>query len=1507
MEISPKRVFSGETPDIDIKKKKLKEQPKDTASKSGGETVKSPANPSFYSNYMGIHKTSFGKSVSSTKNEKLDYLKSLKTQDGKNIYEEGNENFAKILENDEAFEFFKTLFELKHDNGEKVCSDENIETLTEVSAMFCQEPKEKLELLDIINTEIKADDRLKDFLELFINEKDENGNYHYTFESTVGALFMAYICVPEDMPVSEVKSRYDAIIKADSETKEEKLDMNSLFELLLYNCAVNKDFDVKGNIEEIKKYNKSGLSTLVSASVLGLEKNEKEIFDRLMSYKNDDGQAIFNGEIMLDIARKNKNPEELFTSLDKLREMKNGKGEPLFENYTISRILSAGADVCKRAEALGDIKDEEVKKAVAGLYDIHELLKDDEKLQRVIKMFGQKDSEGHPILGVHFMDKTLRDDKEISERFIKYASELSNSGVRSYQINELIKKLSDEQCEKVIELGKIARDKDGSSAFAFNLPDVYVKDDETFSLAKKFYEKRTEKGDLLVSSFALRKIFDQGKDYAGRYIRGIELLESIGERPSGSNVESLIKEEETLKKAELFKGITGKNGKKQISIYDLEGFIKSDFKQAQRYAELLKMKTPEGDNIPLYTSVQKEIIEGSEKDFKTIIKYTPLLAGMKTKEGNKIFSDSQSLINCAKGGEEVYSRVKELTALTTDKGKALISSYSVPRLALASKEEWEKFKTVTETKNSLSESLFSSDGSIISLIESKNFDKELEKAKELSELRNPENPKERMLSDTGIVETAQKEGNYTEKLKEYAPKLFALKNAYGNSYITPINIHSYILTNDMSAEKLAHYVSKFLNAGHNGINGYSFSQNNVVKALEKGEEYCDEAIKYLKEISDKKTKYNVNYVDLGQFDNLLGQDIDDIKNYRVRLDKFDEFKDYPIESNLCHVAGKLASMQDEKLEEIFKLARYKDLDGEPFFNTNEVLTIAKTNTYNPNINSVKAISEFSDEDKANLQETINKICTIKKSLFEKPELYVNGTFDNPEDAKRQIDYMFSQHKGAMAILASNFDKETINNIMRQRTAHATEILDTLGSFNKEQTALLKRLINSTNQDGKPFMPAQKIQFIKILSAYSQNDFNTKDIEEMLNSGKVDIGKLELDLLKNIIRQTKISEDVLSKIPPEKIYAWNNPHLHLLVNDMSNDEYLRDFFVNSLTHNFDEYILDETNKCGQANKNTKEIFEKEGLNYQAWVKPNEDLAIDFVSRDKNAQAMLQISEQIQEDIEELRKTPAKKFIDKQLSKYIKEDKFTVPSNCQMSKSLLTEFTQNTIKQLSTVWERAQKNAGNENPEISAKAQNTLTILSHLNNSINDIAQTPDVNFSKNLDLTIKMWDRKPENDIFQGNYSTCCIAIGDFNSSAMPHYLTNTAYNFIEIKNNHTGKTIGNALCYLIKDGNGKTAFVIDNIEIDNKSKPSNEVGIEIRNKMAEYASKIAKEVTGRDDTPVYMSSHYNDVETSDLKEEKQHIEFLGDIDTEKIYMDLYNGWINSKSQLSAEANVLKLK
>ena len=149
-------------------------------------------------------------------------------------------------------------------------------------------------------------------------------------------------------------------------------------------------------------------------------------------------------------------------------------------------------------------------------------------------------------------------------------------------------------------------------------------------------------------------------------------------------------------------------------------------------------------------------------------------------------------------------------------------------------------------------------------------------------------------------------------------------------------------------------------------------------------------------------------------------------------------------------------------------------------------------------------------------------------------------------------------------------------------------------------------------------------------------------------------------------------------------------------------------------------------------------------------------------------------------------------------------------------------------------------------------------------------------------------------------------MGGGNGSAMPHFLLNTSYNMIELVDNSSGKTIGNALCYYIKGEDGKPAFIVDNIEINNAAKTTADVGIQIRTAITQYAVNISKNVTGTDDTPVYMSSHYNDVPYADLKKSHETISFLGEVDCDQIYMDLYDGWVE-KNRFTAKKELLKLK
>ncbi len=167
------------------------------------------------------------------------------------------------------------------------------------------------------------------------------------------------------------------------------------------------------------------------------------------------------------------------------------------------------------------------------------------------------------------------------------------------------------------------------------------------------------------------------------------------------------------------------------------------------------------------------------------------------------------------------------------------------------------------------------------------------------------------------------------------------------------------------------------------------------------------------------------------------------------------------------------------------------------------------------------------------------------------------------------------------------------------------------------------------------------------------------------------------------------------------------------------------------------------------------------------------------------------------------------------------------------------------------------------------------------------------------LTIKMIDRIPQKDLFQGNYSTCCIRVGEPNSIAMCDYLMNTAFNMIELVDNETGKTIGNALCYFVRDKKGNLLFVVDNIEINNSCKPSSNAGLELRNKIFEYASNVAKSVTGKD-TKIVMSKRYNDVPFNDLVVKYKKLQLLGKTESYRAYMDLFDGWVNARDFQNAD-------
>lgn len=548
-------------------------------------------------------------------------------------------------------------------------------------------------------------------------------------------------------------------------------------------------------------------------------------------------------------------------------------------------------------------------------------------------------------------------------------------------------------------------------------------------------------------------------------------------------------------------------------------------------------------------------------------------------------------------------------------------------------------------------------------------------------------------------------------------------------------------------------------------------------------------------------------------------------------------------------------------------------------------------------------------DKAYWETNMAKVEDLRNTVLGHPEYYVNGTYPTKADCDNAVNKFFDKHKVKLAELNSAMDKEGVNHLMRKRFEDAEEYLDTLNDFNVKDLDMLKKLCNSVNESGKPFMPTQKVEFIDLISAYKLNNLDMSKMQTMVENGKVNLPELQTDLFNDIMKKSGMSDEEIAKIPPEKLAAWDTKYSHLLAKE-ADDKAFIDIIKATNLDDFNRYIHDEENIYGKSNKKTRSEFQQLGMDYEKWLHPSKDSEVKLQIKDKNAEQLSQISNQLLEDINVLRQTPVKGFLNKQFPKCIgKNGDFVIPSDVMQSKSKLNDFTNNIIKQLEPVWNRAQGNLNNPDPKRVATAKNTLTILEHFKARLADIAKvetSKEAKVEKDLDLTIKMWGRVPQKDLFQGNYSTCCIGMGGGNGSAMPHYLLNTAYNMIEINDNVTGKTIGNALVYFVKDSSGKPTFIVDNIEINNGAKPSDEGGIAIRNKIVEYAANVAKEVTGKDDVNIYMGGDYNDVPCNDLPKSSQQVSFLGDIDCDDIYMDLYKGWID-KDKFTNVVNLFKLK
>ena len=349
MEINPKRIFSNEEVNLpNAKRNKAKEEDKKSAEKKS----KAPNNPSYYSNYYGIHKVSFGQTPK-TDSERLEYLRQMKTANGTPLFESSafepkitmsdfdeeeikeDSSLVKLSKDEKKFEFFKTMSSLKYDNGESVYNEENIAQLVETAIAIDTSGEEEIDLYGM-KCHLKFDDDFGDFIQKFINEKDKNGQYLFKQDNLVITLVVPYFFKPKDVSTEEMLNNFREIYSANENSGENKLSLNSIIELTIAKTADEecKGLDIKGNMSKIQEYCKDqtelGMPVIpatIAAKIVISDEATRKTFEKFTKYKKSSGETFFNGDDLLKLANKFKGDEKVFELTDKLIEAKNGDDE----------------------------------------------------------------------------------------------------------------------------------------------------------------------------------------------------------------------------------------------------------------------------------------------------------------------------------------------------------------------------------------------------------------------------------------------------------------------------------------------------------------------------------------------------------------------------------------------------------------------------------------------------------------------------------------------------------------------------------------------------------------------------------------------------------------------------------------------------------------------------------------------------------------------------------------------------------------------------------------------------------------------------------------------------------------------------------------------------------------------------------------------------------------------------------------------------------------------------
>ncbi len=193
-------------------------------------------------------------------------------------------------------------------------------------------------------------------------------------------------------------------------------------------------------------------------------------------------------------------------------------------------------------------------------------------------------------------------------------------------------------------------------------------------------------------------------------------------------------------------------------------------------------------------------------------------------------------------------------------------------------------------------------------------------------------------------------------------------------------------------------------------------------------------------------------------------------------------------------------------------------------------------------------------------------------------------------------------------------------------------------------------------------------------------------------------------------------------------------------------------------------------------------------------------------------------------------------------------------------------------LRTLFGRFKQDLHNEDTgtgKVNLKTKNALTMLGvNYNVWFDQYQVTQPLTFIDNsgkrpapIEAEIRIWDRNPKRDLFQGTYTNSCVGLDMNRPQAIIEALLSTSIQMIEIRNKATQETFGKVLLFwAIDQSTHQTVLVADNVQINKKYRNVKE----IRDGFIRYIIQFAEAAKGSG-TRVVMGTFANKMVEEDMK------------------------------------------